>query len=155
VVQDITPDEARSALGVAADARRRVADEVGLPRLYWWVLAAAWLGLGVIGDVGPWWLSSTATLAFGIGHSTLASRLLAGRQRTPHLQVSAEVAGRRIPLIVVGMLLGLVALTIAAGFALDADGADHAGSWAGLLVAAIVGFGGPELLRVLRRWAGA
>jgi len=107
-VQDISPEEARSALGVAADARRRVAEEVGLPRWYWWAMAAAWVVLGVLGDVGPWWLSSAATLAFSVGHSTVASRLLAGRQRTQQLQVSADVAGRRTPMVVIGMLLGLV-----------------------------------------------
>jgi hypothetical protein len=154
-VQNISPEEARSALGVTADARRRVADEVGLPRLYWWVMAGAWVVLGVIGDLGPWWAASIATIAFGVGHSTVASRLLAGRRRTQGLQVSADVAGRRTPLIVIAMLLGLVAITIAAGFALDADGAGHAGIWAALFTAMIVGFGGPEVLRVLRRWARA
>jgi hypothetical protein len=154
-VTNISPEEARSALGVTEDARRRVAAEVGLPRLYWWALAAAWAVLGVLGDVGPWWLSSTATTAFAVGHSTVASRLLAGRQRNQQVRVSADVAGRRTPMVVVGMLLGLVLLTIAVGFALDADGAGHAGIWAGLFVAPIVGFGGPDMLRMLRRWAGA
>lgn len=152
-MQNITPEQARSALAVAEAARGKVADEVGLPRWYWWAMAAAWLTLGTIGDLGPAWLGTTATVAFGAAHATVASRLLAGRQRTQRLQVSAAVAGRRTPLIVVGMLVGLVVITIAAALALDADGADHPGIWAALLVAAIVGFGGPELLRVLRRWA--
>src|SRR4051812_34992717 len=140
---------------MAAGARDKVAEEVGLPRGYWWAMAAGWLGLGVVGAVAPAWIATVATVAFGIGHSTLASRLLAGRSRTQRLQVSADVAGRRTPLIVIGMLVGLVVVTIGAGLALDADGADHAGIWAAVLVAAIVGFGGPEILRVLRRWAHA
>jgi hypothetical protein len=154
-VYDITPEQARSALDVTDDARRRVADEVGLPRWYWWVLAAAWAVLGALGDVGPSWLSTVASVAFAVGHSTVASTLLAGQQRTRQLRVSRDVAGRRTPMVVVGMLVGLVAVTLAVGFALDADGADHAGVWAGLFVAPIVGFGGPEILRVLRRWVGA
>jgi hypothetical protein len=153
VVPHISPDQARAALDIAEDARRNVADEVGLPRAYWWAMAAGWLALGVLGDVGPVWLATAATVAFGVGHSTLASRMLAGRSRTQRLQVSTEVAGRRTPFVVIGMLIGLVLVTIAAGLALDADGADHAGIWAAVLVAAVVGFGGPEILRVLRRWA--
>ncbi|WP_327139437.1 hypothetical protein [Nocardia sp. NBC_01327] len=154
-MDNTAPDQARAALDAAAAAQRRVADEVGLPRGYWWAMAAGWLVLGVIGGVGPTWLISVATLAFGMGHSALASRLLDGRRRTDQLQVSASVAGRRTPLVVIGMLLGLVALTVGVAFALDADGARHAGIWAGVFVAAIIGFGGPEMLRVLRRWARA
>jgi hypothetical protein len=154
-MQHITPQQAREALDAAAQARTKVADEVGLPRGYWWVLAAAWVALGVIGDVAPPWVASAATLAFGIGHSMLASRLLDGRRRTRQVQVSAAVAGRRTPLVVVAMLVGLVLVTIGAGFGLDADGAEHAGIWASVLVAGIVGFGGPEILRVLRRWLRA
>jgi hypothetical protein len=151
----ISPEQAREALDVAADARRRIAAEVGLPRGYWWVLAAGWLALGVIGDVGPAWLAAAATVAFGIGHSVVASRLIDGRRRTRHVQVSAAVAGRRTAAVVVVMLIGLVGSTIVAGMSLHADGARHAGVWAAVLVAAVVGFGGPEMLRVLRRWARA
>lgn len=154
-MENIVPDQARAALEAAAQARRRVADEAGLPRGYWWVLAGAWLGLGAIGEFGPQWLSITATLGFGAAHSAFATRLLDGRRRTDGVQVSAEVAGRRLPLVVIGMLLGLVALTVAAAFALDADGTRHAGIWSSVLIAAIIGFGGPEILRVLRRWAHA
>ncbi|MFD0431810.1 hypothetical protein ACFQ60_45460 [Streptomyces zhihengii] len=53
------------------------------------------------------------------------------------------------------MLLGLVAVTVVAALALDADGAAHAALWAALPVAAVIGFGGPEILTVLRRWARA
>jgi uncharacterized membrane protein len=151
----MTPEQAREALDVAADARRRVAAEVGLPRSYWWVLAAGWLLLGVVGDVGPAWLATGATVAFGIGHSVLASRLLDGRQRTTRVRVNAALAGRRVALVVVVMLVGLVVSTVAAGMALHADGADHAGIWAAVLIAAVVGFGGPDMLRVHRRWARA
>lgn len=114
-----------------------------------------WLVLGTLGDIGPQWLAVAATLAFGVGHSTLAARRLNGRRRTDRLQVSADTAGRRVPVVVIAMLLGLVVLTVAAGFALHADGARHPGIGAAVLVAVIVGAGGPDLLRVLLRWARA
>lgn len=154
-MDNIAPDEARAALAAADRAQRQVAAEVGLPRGYWWAMAAGWIALGVIGAFGPWWLITIATLLFGAGHASLARRLLSGRMRTDRLQVSGAVAGRRIPALVVGMLVVLVAVTIGAAFALAADGAEHPGIWAAVLVAAIVGFGGPEILRVLRGRAHA
>jgi hypothetical protein len=154
-MDNIAPEEARTALDAVDRARGQVAEEVGLPRVYWWAMAAGWLLLGTLSNLTPAWLAGMATVTFGAVHGTLASRLLDGRRRTDRLQVSRAVAGHRIPLVVVGMLVGLIGLTIAAALALDADGARHAGIWASVLVAAVVGFGGPEILRVLRRWAHA
>ena len=152
-MNDITAGQAREALEKADRARQQVANEVGLPRGYWWALAAGWLVLGVLGDVAPRWLTTVATIVFGVGHLILATRLLDGRRRSDRLQVSTATAGRRTPLIVVAILLVLVVITMGAGFALHADGTRHVGAWAGALAAAIIGFGGPEIFRVLRRWA--
>lgn len=154
-MEGITSGEAREALAVAENARRIVAAEVGLPRVYWWFLAAGWLALGALGQFGPSWLTTLATVGFGAAHSFFASRLLDGRNRTSGLQVSRSVTGRRTPIVVIAMLLGLVGLTVGAALALQADGADHPTLWAGAFVAAIVGLGGPETLRVLLRWAHA
>jgi hypothetical protein len=154
-MEHIAQEEARGALAAVERARRQVAEEVGLPRGYWWAMAAGWLLLGVLGSVAPAWLAGAATAVFGAGHGVAASRLLDGRRRTRGLRVSRAVAGARVPLVVVGMLLVLIGLTVLAALGLDADGADHASLWAAALVAAVVGFGGPEMLRVLRRWAHA
>ncbi|MFT4201004.1 MAG: hypothetical protein QM634_09780 [Gordonia sp. (in: high G+C Gram-positive bacteria)] len=152
---DITADQARAALDAADRAQRRVDDEVGLPRWYWWMMAAAWIVLGVLGDVGPQILATIGSVVFAFGHIVFATRLLDGRQASDQLRVSAATAGRRIPLLVTVILVGLVLLTIGAGFALHADGARHAGIEASVLAAAIVGFGGPQILTTLRRWLGA
>ncbi|MEU1535871.1 hypothetical protein [Streptomyces fagopyri] len=154
-MDDIAPEQARIALDAADRARRQVAEEVGLPRGYWWAMAAGWVVLGVLGDLLPSWAAGIATVGFSVGHGVFASRLLDGRRRTDRLQVSTAVAGHRIPLVVVGMLVGLIVLTVLAALVLDADGAGHPGIWAAVLVAAVVGFGGPEILRVLRRWVRA
>lgn len=153
--EQIGADEARDALAEVGRARDAVVAEIGLPRAYWWGMAGGWVLLGVVGSLGPMWLSAMVTAAFGVAHATVASRLLDGRRRSRALRVSAEVAGHRTPLVVIGMLLGLIALTVGAALLLDADGADHAAIWAGVWVAAIVGFGGPEILRTLRRMAHA
>jgi hypothetical protein len=152
---DITPDQARSALTTVEAARRGVAAEVGLPRGYWWAMAAAWMVLGLLADLAPSWVTTIATIAFGVGHSIVAPRILDGRHRTSGLQVSRSVANRRIPFVVIGMLIALVLLTIGVALGLDADGAGHPSVWAGGFVAAVVGFGGPEIFAVLRRWAHA
>ncbi|MFC8381776.1 hypothetical protein [Nocardia sp. NPDC057272] len=154
-MENVAPDQARAALEAVERARSRVAEEVGLPRAYWWGMAVGWVVLGLIGDLGPQWLIIAATVTFGAGHAFVASRLLSGRRRTDQVHVSAAVAGRRIPIVVVGMLFALVALTIAVAMVLHSGGAGNPGIWAAVLVAAIIGFGGPDILRVLRRWFGA
>ncbi|MGU3291140.1 hypothetical protein [Williamsia sp. M5A3_1d] len=154
-MNNIDPEQARAALDSVGRARDRVASEIGLPRAYWWFLAGAWLALGVIGAYGPAWVATVATIVFGVGHSIAASRLLEGRRRTAQLQVSREVVDRRVPVVVVAMLLALVGLTVAAALALDADGASHPQLWAAVFVAAVVGLGGPEILRTLRHRLGA
>lgn len=106
---------------------------------------------GAIGQFGPQWLIIAATITFGAVHSAFASRLLAGRNRTGMLQVSAEVAGNRVALIVIGMLLTFVAMQVLAVVALDADGAGHSQLWAAGMVALTLNFGGPEILRTLLR----
>lgn len=151
----VTTAQAHAALDAVGRAQSGVGREIGLPRTYWWAMAAGWVVLGVIGDVGPAWLAITATVLFGAGHATVASRLLDGRRRTSRVQVSRAVAGHRLPMVVVGMLLVLVAVTIGTALMLDADGAGHAAIWASVLVASVVGFGGPEILDVLRRRIGA
>lgn len=154
-MENITPADARAALDAVDHAKAQVMGEVGLPGWYWWLLAVAWVVLGVIGDLGPQWLAVVATVVFGVVHSTIASRRLSGRRRTDRLQLSATTVSGRIPMVVVGMLVALVALTIAAGFALYADGARHPGIAAAVFAAVIVGFGGPATLRVLCRWIHA
>ncbi|WP_017935630.1 hypothetical protein [Nocardioides sp. Iso805N] len=153
--EQLTPAEAQEALAAVARAQRQIAGEVGLPRVYWWAMAAAWVVLGVLNEVGPRGIGVVVTFLVGAGHSVFATRYLDGRRPTSGVQVSAAVAGGRTQVVVIGMLLMLVALTVAAALALDADGTGHPAIWAGVLVGVIVGFGGPEILRVLRRWAHA
>ncbi len=68
--------------------------------------------------------------------------------------MSRAAAGRRTPIVVVVMLLGLVATTMGVALGLDADGAAHPSIWAAALVGSVVGFGGPEILRALRHAFG-
>ncbi|MGW0036514.1 hypothetical protein [Gordonia sp. NPDC003376] len=147
---DISPDEARAALGAVATAQQHVTDEIGLPRGYWWAMAGGWVALGAIGQFAPWWVTTIATVVFGAGHAAVASRLLDGRRRTARLQVARDAGDHRIALIVIGILVTAVALTIGLAVALEADGTTHPSLWAGVLVAAVIGFGGPDILAAPR-----
>ncbi|GAC69605.1 hypothetical protein [Gordonia soli] len=152
---DVTPDQAADALRTIDSARRHVTAEIGLPRTYWWALATAWLILGILADFAPAWATTVATVAFALGHSIVASRLLDGRRRSHGLRVDRGLASRRIPALMVGILLGFVVVTIGLAVALQLDGVHHPATWAGGLVAVIVGFAGPEILAVTRLWAHA
>ena len=58
----ITPQEARAALDTIDRGRRRVIDEIDLPRWYWWGLALGWLALGYITDLKHPWPTAAARL---------------------------------------------------------------------------------------------
>jgi hypothetical protein len=142
--------EARLALQGVERVRQRVIDQIGLPGWYWWGLAASWVGLGVLSDVANPWVTLAATLAFGAVHSTIAPRLLAGRQRTRDLKVRADVAGRRVSGLMFACLIGLVGVTIGVAFAASADGARHPATMASVLVAVVILLGGPRLMATIR-----
>jgi hypothetical protein len=146
----LTNAEARLALHEVERGRQRVIDQIGMPRWYWWGLAACWIVLGVLNDVANAWVIAVATVTFGAVHSAVSQRLLAGRRRTSGLKVRADVAGRRAPLIVFGFLIALAGVTIAAGFAAYADGADHPGTIASVFVAVVILLGGPRVMAAIR-----
>lgn len=148
--QHVTPLEARAALDAVERGRMRVIDEIDLPRWYWWGLAIGWIALGYITDLGHPWVTLVATFAFGAIHSSVAPRVLSGRHRTDQLSVSARVAGRDTPRLVLAGLIGLAGVTIAGAIALQADGAGHPVTIASIFVALIIVLGGPLMLRIAR-----
>jgi hypothetical protein len=151
--RNVTPLEARAALDTVERGRLRVIDEIDMPRWYWWGLALGWIGLGFITDLGHPWLTAAATLLFGTVHASVASRVVSGRHRSRRLSVSAAVAGRRIPQLVIGGLIALACLTIAGALAAQADGARHPVTIASIVVAVMIVLGGPQLLAAIRRRA--
>lgn len=149
----ITPEQARAALDTVDHGKRRVIEEIDLPRWYWWGLALGWIGLGVITDLKHPWLTAAATFAFGAVHASIAPRVTSGRHRTHNLSVSAELAGRQTARLVGGGLIVLACLTIAGALAAGADGARHPVTIASIGVALIIVLGGPQLLAWVRRRA--
>jgi hypothetical protein len=145
--------DARSALTTVEYSRRQVIAEIDMPRWYWLGLAAGWIGLGLVADVGPGWLAAVATLTFGAAHAAAAQNVLSGRRRSGSLSVRAELAGSHVSALVITFLVGLVVLTIAAALLIDADGANHPATIAGVMAAIAVALGGPELMATVRRRA--
>jgi hypothetical protein len=150
MTNSLSDAEARLALHEVERGRQRVIDQIGMPRWYWWGLAACWIVLGVLTDVANAWVIAIATVTFGAVHSVVSQRLLAGRRRTRGVSVRADVAGRRAPVIVFGFLIGLAGVTVAAAFAADADGAEHPGTIASVLVAVMILLGGPRVMAAIR-----
>jgi hypothetical protein len=149
--QDITDTEARLALSSIEHRRREVIAEVGMPRWYWWGLAAGWVGLGVLAELDQPWLTLAVTVCFGAVHAFVASRVLSGRHRSPQLSVRADVVDPHIPALVIGFLLLMVAATVVLALLVDADGARHPSIIASAVVAVVVLLCGPALMAAVRR----
>lgn len=149
----LSPEDARSALAAVELGRRRVIEQVDLPQWYWAGLAVGWVVLGLIADAGHPVVSGIATLAFGAAHAAVAPRVLDGRHATQRLRVRAGTVTRRLPLLVIGFLVALTALTVAGAVAVQADGADHPVTITSVAVALTILFGGPQLLAGVRRRA--
>jgi hypothetical protein len=107
----------------------------------------------LISDLGHPWVTVAATFVFGAVHSWVAPRVINGRHGSGQLSVRADVVGRHLAVVVLGGLLALVVVTVAAALALDADGARHPATIASIFVAAIVLLGGPLLTGRVRRAA--
>jgi hypothetical protein len=151
--RQMTEADARAALATVEQSRQRVIDEIDMPRWYWWGLAVGWIGLAVIADLGSPWLTLVATFAFGAAHAMAFGRLQAGRRGTGQLSVRRETAGWYAPVVIIGSLLGLAAVTIAGALLARADGAEHPVTVASIPVAVAIVLGGPALMAAIRRRA--
>jgi hypothetical protein len=147
--------EAQFALGAIAERRRQVIAEINVPAWYWFALAAGWVALGVISDDAPTWVDIACTLLFGAAHASIAPRVLTGRRASSQLSVRSELVDRRIPILIVGLLVVMVAATVVIATLLHADGARHPATWASVVVAALLLAEGPALMATIRRRAGS
>lgn len=151
--EEISESDARLALHAVEQRRRQIIAEIDLPAWYWWGLAAGWIMLGLANDLGNAWVIGGATLLFGAVHAAAAGRLFSGRHKSSQLTVRAGVVDHRLPVLLFGCLFALVCATIALGFAADADGAEHAATFASIVPAVAIVCGGPSLMAAVRRRA--
>lgn len=119
----------------------------GTPTWYWWALAAGWIVIGVVIDLGRPWITAIATILFGAMHAAIYPYAVGWSRPSPG-RPSLGVA-------VIGSLLVLAGLTAVITILLTADGADHPATAAGIYVATLVLLGGPALMSWLRNSAPA
>jgi hypothetical protein len=148
----LSASEAQVALDTIERRRLSVIEEIDVPWWYWWGLALGWIALGVIADVGPEWLTTVATVAFGAAHASVAPRVISGHA-SRNVSVRANHAPRHLARIVIGGLVALGALTVGLALLAQADGAEHPATIASVIVAIIIVLGGPLLLSAARKRA--
>jgi hypothetical protein len=147
----ISESEASLALGSIAQRRKQVIAEIDVPPWYWTALAAGWIALGVIADYAPPWAYIAGTVLFGAAHASVAPRVLSGRRGSRELSVRGDVVNKRIPFLIIGLLVAMVAVTVVIALLLHADGARHPATWASIVVAALLLVGGQALMSSVRR----
>lgn len=153
MMADMTRDEARTALEEVGRRRQQVTAEIGMPRWYFWGLALAWVGLGVVIDLDNPWATGIGTFVFGAVHAGVFSIIAGGDRRTGHLRVRRDIAGRRGAWAMLAALWVLGALTVVVALLAIADGAGHPVTMASVLAAVIIVLGGPQLMAEVRRRA--
>jgi hypothetical protein len=149
----ISESEAHFALSSIERRRQQVIAEINVPPWYWFFLAGGWILLGLLADFGPAWATIAATVLFGAVHAGISPRVLSGRRASSELSIRGDLVGRRLPVLVIGFLLVMTAVTVGLALALHADGARHAATWASVVVALLVLVGGPTLVGSVRRHA--
>ncbi|RYP80887.1 hypothetical protein EKO23_24300 [Nocardioides guangzhouensis] len=149
----VSESEARLALDAVEARRQQVAAEIDVPGWYWWSVAAGWVVLGALATFAPVWASAVGTVGFGALHAAVAPRVISGRRGSSRLSVRRDLVSRRVPFLVLGFLVAMVALTTAIALVLDADAARHPALLASGIVAALVVTGGPLLMSWVRRRA--
>jgi hypothetical protein len=145
--------EAEFALRSIEERRRQVIAEINVPPWYWLALAVGWVALGVIADDAPPWVDIAATVLFGAGHASVATRVLSGRRGSSRLSVRGDLVDRRIPILVIGLLVVMAATTVVLALLLHTDGARHPATWASAVVAGLLLAAGPALMGSVRRRA--
>ena len=146
--------EAQFALSSIEERRRQVIAEINVPAWYWFALAAGWVALGVISDFAPTWVDIAATVLFGAAHAVDRPAGALGSSSVFTAERSrSELVDRRIPILIIGLLVVMVAVTVVLALLLHADGARHPATWASVVVAALLLVGGPALMGTVRRRA--
>jgi hypothetical protein len=150
----MTPAISQSEAQLAVESIQRRHDDVvadiDVPSWYWPAMATGWIGLGLIADYAPPWVSTVATVAFGAAHSTIAPRVLTGRRPSPGISIRHDVVTHRAPAIIIGFLLVMVAATVGLALLLNADGSRHPATFASVTVAALILAIGPHVMAYIR-----
>ena len=128
--------------------QQQVIDAALVPTWYWCVVAVLTVGLGGVVDSGRSVLVATAVPVFVVVVAGMTVWMILGRGRA---QLSSALMDGPGAARIVGFVGVVVLGSLGTGFVLDSRGASAPATIATLVGAAGVAFGGPLLMRSLRR----
>ena len=140
------PDEAASALAEIGRRQANVIDAVLVPVWYWWVVAAAMVGIGAAADNKQ--PAGIVVAALVIAGLTIA--MILGAYQRVRVR-DADLLGGPGALLIVGAVWVIAGLTIGVAFGLRALGSPAPGTIATAGGGAALVVCGPRLMRRLRR----
>jgi len=144
----IEPGDAGRALEEIGRREGQVIDAAIVPAWYWWVVAAASVGLGVVVDGHSATAITLAAVVYALGIAALTAWVIAGSVR--RVKVSEALLGPEGALLIVGFVAIVVVGTLALAFALEAVGVAMAATLATLACGVALVVGGPMLMHRLR-----
>ena len=143
---DIPPIDAELALAEVQARREQVVDNNLVPSWFWLSLGGLMvLFVAAVESSAPW-----LVVVGSVGYAAGLAGLIVAVVRRGRVQVRPELLGVRGGLAIAAFALGLVALGVGLGFALDALGVPWPATLGCLPVAAGLAAGGPRLMSHLR-----
>jgi hypothetical protein len=142
------PGDADRALQEIGRREGQVIDAAIVPTWFWWVVAAASVGLGVVVDGHNAAAIVVAAVVYALGIAALTAWVIVGGVR--RVKVSEALLGPEGAALIVGFVGIVVVGTLALAFALEAAGVAMAATLATLACGVALVVGGPALMRRLR-----
>ncbi|MCP2324376.1 hypothetical protein HDA40_002883 [Hamadaea flava] len=148
MTEHMRPDEAAQALAQVRATQEQVIGMSMIPIWFWWAIGALMVGFAAAIESGDDTIIGIGVVVFVVGLTASVGWVV---RKALRVQVRNDLLGLRGAGLIAGFVLGTVAVSLAAGFALEAADVAHPATWGEVVTAMILGFGGPWLNRALRR----
>jgi len=149
--EQVPARDAAEALGEVHRRREQVVRAALVPAWYWWTVAAMTVALGIVVDTHRTAALAVAIPVYVLVVAGLTAQMIFGLRRGARL--NERLLGPRAALAIVGFVWLVVGLGLALAFALRAIGWPAPATAACLVVGIGLVWGGPALMRVIRRAA--
>jgi hypothetical protein len=142
------PGEADAALHEIVRREQQVIEAAIVPGWYWWVIAAASIGLGIVVDGRNAAAIAVTAVVYAAGVALLTVWVILGGIH--RVKVHDDLLGPEGALLIVGFVAVLVVGTIGMAWALRAAGVEMPGTISTTACGVALVIGGPALMRRLR-----